>query len=327
VVGGGLTPVESGANEPEREGDAESSFAGPLPVFLNPKSGTAANVRDALAGESRVTLRECDPATLKESALDAIRSGVRRLIVSGGDGSVAAVAAAIVEHSGEDGGRPPVEMAVIPGGTFNHFARDHGVPLEVHEAVSVALGSTTTAAHAATVNGHVFLNTSSVGAYVRFVSWREKLEPRLGYFLASLIAGIRTVLWQRPFYVEVEVDGQARRYRSTLVFIGVGERETKLPTLGKRVEGGRSGLHVMVVRGAARGRLVALGLAAAARGLARMSESAHLDVFMVDRCTIQMRRPRGRVAVDGELVMMQAPLTYEVRRDALTITVPAGYHS
>ena len=293
------------------------------PVFLNPRGGSAAKVRDALAGDRRVVLHETDPSALKDEVGAAIGSDAPRVIISGGDGSIASAASVLIDAAEKQGTR--AELGVLPGGTFNHFAKEHGIPEDPAEALAIAIGDNTAEVDAARVNGHVFLNTSSVGAYVRFVDIRERLEPRVGYWIASFIAAIRTLAWQRTFDVELEVDGEVRHYRSALVFIGVGERETKLPTLGKRVESGKRGLHVIVVQGAVRGRLLLLGLAAVARGLGAVDRTPHLDSFMVERCTIDMPRKAGRVSQDGELVMMEAPLRYEILRGALTVAVPKGY--
>lgn len=293
------------------------------PVFLNPRAGGADDVRTALLGDGRVELHEVAPQDLEERVRSALRAGARRVIVAGGDGSVAMAAGAIVGHS--QAGGAPAELGVLPGGTLNHFAKEHGIPAALGEALDVALGPHTTRVDAARVNDHIYLNTSSVGLYVRFVDWRERLEPRLGYWIASLVAAARVILWQRPFDVMIDVSGESRRYRSSLVFIGVGERETRLPALGRRLEKGQRGLHVIVVQGAYRGRLVALAIAAAARGLHALAQKAELDTIMAERCTIEMRRRSGRVAMDGELVRMDAPLRYEILRGALTVAVPDGY--
>jgi len=39
----------------------------------------------------------------------------------------------------------------------------------------------------------------------------------------------------------------------------------------------------------------------------------------VDALRIEMRRPSGNVALDGELDRMTSPLEYSVRRDALRV--------
>jgi uncharacterized membrane protein len=53
-----------------------------------------------------------------------------------------------------------------------------------------------------------------------------------------------------------------------------------------------------------------------------VARGALLDSFVVDECQIELRRPAGRVAVDGELVEMESPLGFRIERDALRLVVP-----
>jgi diacylglycerol kinase family enzyme len=285
-------------------------------AFVNAEAGTADAAKRALSVADAFDVREVTGSELSEAVREAVAAGTRRVVVAGGDGSVGAAAAELVGTG--------VELAVLPGGTLNHFARDLGIPTGFDEAAVVASSPNTRPADVATVNGQLFLNTSSVGAYVVFVRTRERLERRMGYRLASLLAAARTFWGLHRFEVEVEVEGTRRVYLTPIVFVGVGERELRLPLLGNRVPAGRSGLHVFVVRGRTRAALFALALAAAARGVRRVSATPHLDSFVVDRLCIKMRRPRGNVAVDGEVVPLVSPLTYEIRRDALTVVAPAA---
>ena len=110
-------------------------------------------------------------------------------------------------------------------------------------------------------------------------------------------------------------------YRTPLVFVGVGEREIRLPLLGNRVPSGRRGLHVIAVRTRSRARFLALALNAVARGVKTAARTPELDSFIVDRCTIT-HRGNGFVAVDGEIVRLGASLEYEVRKDALRVVCP-----
>jgi hypothetical protein len=58
------------------------------------------------------------------------------------------------------------------------------------------------------------------------------------------------------------------------------------------------------------------------RGNAAIARGSLADTFVVDTCRIELRRERGRVAVDGELVEMKSPLEYRIERDALRVVVP-----
>lgn len=287
-----------------------------IPAFVNLESGSGRSARDALLALGVFDVQASDPASMSAEIEKAVQTGGDRIVVAGGDGTAARAAAAVAGTT--------VALAVVPGGTLNHFAKDHGIPTDQSEAAQLAATGEHTTIDVASVNGRLFLNTSSVGAYVLFVRTRERLEPYCGYRLATLIAGLRLLGRVRPFTVELELNGSTRRYRSALVFVGVGEREMQLPAIGSRAEGGRRGLHVIVVRGGTWARLVAAGLTAAFRGNDAVARGTLMDTFIVDNCRIELRRRVGRVAVDGELVEMDSPLEYHVERDALRLVVPSA---
>ncbi|MGQ0714591.1 MAG: diacylglycerol/lipid kinase family protein [Gemmatimonadaceae bacterium] len=243
-------------------------------------------------------------------------SGTRRVAVAGGDGTVAAAAEAASALS--------LELAVIPGGTLNHLAKDLSIPDDLTNALRVAVTGTARPVDAGTVNGRLFLNTSSVGTYVTFVRIRERLERWLGYRVASVVAALRLLVRPRVFTVAVEIGGEMQRYVTPLVFVGVDERELKLPTLGGRADNGRRGLHLLIVRGRSRARFAALGFSAAARGTRTVARTPALDSFVVERFSITMRRPRGRVAADGELHVMVTPLEYRWMEGAVRIVGPVA---
>jgi len=286
-----------------------------VPAIVNVASGSADEARQALAESGAFDVQEAQPEAITAMVKRLVAGGARRVLVAGGDGTISAAAAALVDT--------PTEMAVLPGGTLNHFARDLGISTVASEAVELASSSASRGVDVGAVNDHIFLNTSSVGAYVRFVRVRESLEKSFGYRIASAIAAFRILFTLRLMAVEVVVDGEKRIYRTPLVFIGVGERGLRLPGLGQRIRGGRSGLHVMVVHGRSRARWLALGLAAVARDTSATAHLPQFESFLVDELRIDMNG-MGTVAVDGEIVNLSAPLHYELKRDALTVVVPSA---
>lgn len=284
-----------------------------MPAIVNVASGTAEEARKVLEEGDAFEVHAVEPERIGQTIREVVGAGAKRIVVSGGDGTIATAAGVLLDTH--------AELAILPGGTLNHFARDLGVSTEAAEALKLAVEGSCRGVDIGFVNGHVFLNTSSVGAYVRFVRIRERLEKRFGYRIASTLAALRILFQLRSFAVELEVDGKPRIYRTPLVFIGVGERELQLPSLGSRVRDGRRGLHVMVVRGRSAARLLAIALAAVARGVEAVARTPELDSFLVDRCRVTLRRPTS-VAIDGELVAMHETLEYELRRDALHVVCP-----
>ncbi|HEV7595607.1 MAG TPA: diacylglycerol kinase family protein [Gemmatimonadaceae bacterium] len=291
-----------------------------LKAFLNAACGNAEAAREAIAAAG-FELEAVQPRELEKCLQKAVGEGTKRILVAGGDGTIA-TAAALVARSG-------TELAILPGGTLNHFARDHGIPTDLGKAALIASDGPVVSADIGYVNDCVFLNTSSLGAYVTFVRERERLEKYFGYSIASLIAFARMMGEIRTFSVTLEAEGEKKTYRASLVFIGVGERELKLPILGNRVKNGRRGLHVMIVQGRRPARLFALALAGITRGRQEADKLPEFSEFLVDSCRIDLTRPTVTIGLDGELKRFRTPLDYRIERGALQLVVapPEGDES
>jgi len=287
-----------------------------IPAFINTNGANVDEASAVLEHTGAFDVRRVAPSSLAESVQRAVTEGVERVLVAGGDGSIGTAAASLC------GTR--TALAVLPAGTLNHLARDLGLPESLDEAARIAQGGGRRTVDVGFVNGKAFLNTSSVGAYVSFVRRRVALERWMGYRLASVMAGLWLLRRLRTFRVTLELEGRACEYDTPLVFVGAGERELKLPTLGKRIDGGRRGLHVMVLRTRSGARTLALAFAAMARGVSAVARTPALDAFIVDRVRIEPRHERREfyVAADGELHRMEPPLQYSIVRDGLSVIAP-----
>jgi diacylglycerol kinase family enzyme len=294
---------------------AGASLAQPgkrIPAFVNTHSPNGADARAALVVSGAFELRDLHLRTLRSQIEDAAAAGARRVLVAGGDGTLGTAAAALIGRE--------TELAVIAAGTLNHFAKDHGIPESHSEAIGAALGERVGTVDVGVVSNHVFLNTASAGMYVAYVRTRERLERHFGYRLSSAAAFLATFLRPRRLSVELTVEGERRRYRTPVLFVGVGERELKAPQLGARVPGGQRGLHVMIVRGRRPARLLTLALAAATRGVESAASSPELDAFVVDSCTVTVAGRRHlTIGLDGELARVPVPLEFRIVRDALRV--------
>jgi diacylglycerol kinase family enzyme len=285
-----------------------------IPAFVNDAAGTAPAAKRALEEVGGFEVTSVPPDELESGIRERMKSSPRRIAVAGGDGSVGTAARVV---SGTE-----TELAVLPGGTLNHFARDHGIPTDFREAAAVALNGTASQSDVGYVDERLFLNTSSVGAYVTYVRLRDRAEKYVGYRIASLIAALRLFMAMHPVELELEVEGESRSYSTPMVFVGVGERETRSPTLGSRVADGKHCLHVIVVRERRAARLLVVALDAATRGLGRIARTPEIDSFMVDSCMIRMHGRTHHIAVDGEIIAAAMPLNYRLAKDELKIVVP-----
>jgi diacylglycerol kinase family enzyme len=246
-------------------------------------------------------------------AAAAVRDGAEVVVAGGGDGSVSAVAGALVGT--------PATLGVLPLGTLNHFARDLGIPLDLDEAVRVLATGLVAAVDVGEANGRVFVNNSSLGFYASLVHERERRQQQgYGKWLAMALAGI-AVLRRLPFFtVQLSTGGHSLVRTTPLVFIGNNAYEMEGIEMGRRDRLDDGLLSVCVahydgVRGLV--RVVASAL------FGRLREARDLDMLSVPELRVASRRKRLAVAFDGEVAWMEPPLHYRTRPRALRVIVPA----
>lgn len=285
--------------------DARRSGAG-LTLVVNPAShsGRGAEVlrrvRRSLPELRVVELGDDDDvdAVMREAAADAEVLGV-----AGGDGTVAAAAAAAMAAG--------LPLAVFPAGTFNHFAKTLGIG-RLDRAVRAVRRGTVTTVDVAYLNDRLFLNTASVGAYSDFVAARERLEKFIGKPLAACYAALRTMRSRTS--LPLRIDG--RTHRATLVFIGNCRYQPGgfAPAFRERLDDGLLDVRILdLPRG--RGRLGVL----AALATGRLAENRHYHQYTGAELTIELPSGPSRVTRDGELGEDCEELRLRAVRRALTV--------
>jgi diacylglycerol kinase family enzyme len=291
-----------------------------LAAVLNDSSGkgecaaSAKRLQEIFAAagrEARVTVARSG-GELRAAMQQAVDDGCTTLMAGGGDGTINTAASVIV-------GRP-VQLGVLPLGTLNHFAKDLGIPLELDAAADVVLNGRECRVDVGEVNGHIFLNNSSLGLYPAIVRLRDRHQAGgLGKWVAALWASL-IVMRRNPFMaVRIIAEGKAVVRRTPLVFIGNNEYRMTGLHAGSRDSLASEHLAVYVLNADRRESLLRLGLQVLLRGAEQVKE---LDLLTVENATIETRRPRLQVALDGEVVVLQSPLEYRIRPSALRVMVP-----
>jgi diacylglycerol kinase family enzyme len=251
-------------------------------------------------------------AKLSVRARAAVNAGCRLLVAAGGDGTVNAVASAVVGRE--------IPLGVLPVGTLNHFAKDLGLPLDLPDAVRIAAQGAVRQVDVGEVNGRYFLNNSSIGVYPRIVELRHRYESSgLSKWIAAAWASL-AVLRRRPFVdVRIHVGDEAIVCRTPFVF--VGNNEYKMVGLRGVARASLTGgyLAIYVMKAAERLSLLRLGLEVMTRGVERVEE---LDLFRVVETKVETRRRRLQVALDGEVRVLASPLEYRSLPGALRVLTP-----
>jgi diacylglycerol kinase (ATP) len=194
-------------------------------VIWNPSAGSTESseaLKQALIEDPRVELLETDS---REAAFDEIeraiaQDGVRRIIAAGGDGTVNTVLQAVKDA-------PGVSAGILPLGTGNDFARNLGIPLDLPEALEIALGNRVhpiDLMHARWEDGErLVVNMCTAGNTGLFM---EQLTPemkrRWGPF-CYLRGVVDVIVDMHVFDVEITFDDDPpRRFETLNLFIANG---------------------------------------------------------------------------------------------------------
>ena len=291
-------------------------------VILNPRAGHGADEERqqeitalfARLGRQATVFVPGDGQDITERARAAVRKGCRVLVAAGGDGTVNAVASAVIGRE--------TPLGVLPAGTLNHFAKDLGIPLDLPDAVKVVAQGLERKVDVGEVNGRYFLNNSSIGVYPRIVELRERYRSTgLGKWIAAFWASL-VVMRRRPFLgVSIQVEGESVVRRTPFVFIG--NNEYKMEGLRGVHRATLTGgyLAVYVMHASQRVSLVRLAWELLRRGPDKVQE---LDLFRVPGTSIQTRRRRIQVALDGEVTTLRSPLEYRSHPAALRVMAASG---
>lgn len=149
----------------------------------------------------------CHATTCEGDAIQAAKLAGERgfdlIVAAGGDGTINEVVNGIAELEV----RP--ELAVIPVGTTNDFARAIGIPLNnVIQAVEVILEGEPKKIDIGQVNDHYFINIAGGGRLTELTyEVPSKLKTMVGQ-LAYYLKGMEILPSIRPAEVEIEYDGK-----------------------------------------------------------------------------------------------------------------------
>src|SRR5688572_31184974 len=250
---------------------------------------------------------------LEEAARMAASSPADTIVFGGGDGTLSTGAAALA-------GGPRI-LGVLPRGTFNHFARDLGIPLELEDAVRTIAGGHVRAVDLGEAGGRTFLNNASIGLYPELVRTRDEIRRHHGMSKGpAMLRAAREVLRDPPFLgVALRVFDDVARVKTPFVFIGNNRYEMKLFSLGARSALDRGELSLYVARNARKWGIVRLALRAL---VGRLRQDKEFEAITVPEVEVATPRRLVRVALDGELFRMESPIRFRIRPRALRVLAP-----
>jgi YegS/Rv2252/BmrU family lipid kinase len=239
------------------------------------------------------------------------------VVAGGGDGTISAVARE-VSATGKT-------LGVLPLGTLNNFSKDLGIPQTLAGAVRTIVRGEVKTIDLAEVNGRSFINNSSIGLYPRIVLRRvEQQRLGRGKWNAAFWAALQMFRLSPFLKVRIELDGKSFLRKTPFVFVGNNEYEMDLYNIGRRPALDEGELSVYFLH---RGGRLGVTLLLFHTLFGRLRQWKDFEEVNTKSITIQTRRKKLHVALDGEVLSMATPLKYRVLPKALNVIVPGEVSS
>ena len=279
-------------------------------LIMNPKSGGGKVEKFDLKrkaeerGAEVFLIDGSEPVDVAKVAREAVAQGADLLGVAGGDGTQALVAGIAAQHG--------IPFVVISAGTRNHFALDLGLNRDDPSACLGALSDgVELRVDLGMINGQVFVNNASFGAYAEVVetpAYRgDKLNTTLN-LLPDLLQGQRGA----RLSARAEDDTEFRSPQALLVAnnpYGTGD----IAGLSRRarLDAGLLGVIGVKVRNVQQ-----------AVDLLRGRRAVGVRVLSTKKIEVTADAPQIPVGVDGEALSMSTPVVCTISPGALRVWVP-----
>lgn len=298
---------------------------GTTAIIVNRKAGTVrsmgveavrALVTETFGAETPVAF--VDGGAIETHIRDLLDAGrIDRLIVGGGDGTLAS-AASLIAGSG-------IALGVLPLGTMNLMAKTIGMDADLATALAQLRDAEVMAVDAGRANGRLFLHHVSFGLQPRMVRLREKLgySSRLTKILAAVRATIAVLLNPRSQRLGLTIDGKQVEIRTPGLIVSNNAYENASMLRQARLDGGVLGLYALSpMTLVAYVRLAIDVLRGRWQDNVNVTEMRGRRVRLVRHRRLRHDSRSIKATLDGELTLLRLPLLIESEPAALDMLVP-----
>lgn len=256
-----------------------------------------------------------------QQAVEAIAAGADLIIASGGDGTVSAVAEAVMQTD--------IPLGVIPRGTANAFSVALGIPTNLRDACDTILAGTTKQVDVATCNGAPMVLLAGIGFEAETVERANReMKNRFG-ILAYIVAGMQQLADQEAFDAEIEINGEISTFQCGAITVANAAPPTSVMAQGfgeVLCDDGLLDVTIGLTPVEAQGlgaRLQGMGAIAdlfTAALAKRPTQNEDILSLRVPSLTVTTNPPQ-KVVVDGEIIGT-TPVAFECIPKGLTVFAP-----
>jgi len=253
----------------------------------------------------------------EELAHAAVNRKVDAIIASGGDGTLSAVAGAVVGTS--------IPFGIISRGTANAFATALEIPDTIEAACQAILQSHTRSVDAAYCNGYPMVLLAGIGFEAETVEKADREAKNRFGVLAYILAGLQQLRSFKTFDVEIETEDKIIKTSAAAVTVANAAPPTSIFAQGPAgifVDDGLLDLTIVAPanKAAAIAATFHLFQTASAGNAADRDDIGYLRAKKFKITT----DPLQKVVVDGEIVG-KTPVTIDCIPAGLKIFVPIAH--
>lgn len=293
-------------------------------IIFNPAAGTALALgltTEALATQLTgagldFTIDDDDDLPLTDRIGSALAGDADVIVAAGGDGTVLAVAEALV---GSD-----KTLAVLPLGTLNGLARDLALALDLPGAIAQLGALEQRAIDVAEVNGRPFLHNVIVGLIPGIAVGRELIRGKEAGW-RTRVRFIR-FMWRRMTYahrIALALRSDTNATRIELVqslVVANNSYDQRIGRFMARRRLDRGTMTAYLIRSLRMRDALRLALSMLA---GRWRSDQAIEFEKVRELTVQSKRKRVMVTMDGEVTRLDTPLNFRIRPRSLQVLAPA----
>lgn len=246
---------------------------------------------------------------LRRYLRDAKQAGASRVIVGGGDGTLALAATELI--------RTGITMGVLPFGTGNSFARDLGIHTEIQHAVDVIAAGNVQFVDVGELGGELFLNVATLGLSVQIARGLTRPAKRHLGPLAYLLPTLTSIRNAKPFEVTLTLPNEQVVMEAYQVVIGNGRYHAGPFEVARGANLSSGELIVYAVEAGNPQVLTRYALALATGQHAKLPD---VKIWAATGGEIRTR-PIKRFVVDGEL-RERTPATFRSHPRELRVLAP-----
>ena len=276
-------------------------------IVVNKKSYNSAELNDYLKvfTEYGLTYKvfESMPSELEKLITECIKDK-ERILIGGGDGTIRTAAQICAKSD--------IKIGIIPLGTFNHLAKESGLPLNPTNLAEAIIKGKTVTIDIAEVNNVKFVNNSSIGVYPKFVLHKDHSNSVNNTWINRLIGVIKSYQSNEIFDIHIKNTNFNTNLRTDFLLISNNLYDYQFPLHIHRQSFQKGILGIYALKKSRTGFMNFLNAIFKRNNFIMEQTSDHIEINIKNHKSLL-------VALDGEALTLELPLIYRSIPSSLTL--------